>query len=87
VGVSRIHLTIDRLVLNGFQPHEARTVARALESQLSQVLGDTAARHEWARPHRTPVLKLGRMTLDPGTAGAQAFGRKLGHAVGRGLKP
>ena len=87
MGVSRIRLTIDRIVLNGFQPHDARAVARALESQLSQVLGDAPARHEWARPHRTPVLKLGRMALDPGTAGARAFGRRLGIAVGRGLKP
>ena len=87
MGVSRIHLTIDRVVLNGFQPHEARAVTRALESQLAQVLGDASARREWARPHRTPVLKLGRMTLDPGTAGAQAFGRRLGNAVGRGLRP
>ena len=85
--MSRIHLTIDLLVLNGIQPHEARAVARAMESQLSQVLGDAASRREWARSHRTPVLKLGRMTLDSGAAGAQAFGRRLGNAVGRGLRP
>jgi hypothetical protein len=85
--VSRIRLTIDRLVLHGFEPHDAKAVARALESQLSQVLGDTAARREWAHPHRTPILRLGRLTLDPGTAGAHAFGRRLGIAVGRGLKP
>jgi len=85
--MSRIRLTIDRIVLNGFQPQDANAVTRALESQLSQVLRDPAARGEWARPHRTPVLKLGRLTLDPGKAGAHAFGRRLGTAVGRGLKP
>jgi len=87
VGVSRIRLTIDRVVLNGFQHVEAKALANALESQLSQVLADKATRHAWARPHRTPVLKLGRMTLQPGTTGAQNFGRTLGSAVGRGLKP
>ncbi len=87
MGVSRIHLTIDRLVLTGFQPVEAKALASALVSQLSHALADPATRHEWARPHRTPVLKLGRMALQPGTAGAHTFGRTLGNAVGRGLKP
>jgi hypothetical protein len=87
VGVSRIRLTIDRMVLSGFQHVDAKALANALESQLSQVLADKATRRAWARPHRTPVLKLGRMTLQPGTTGAQNFGRRLGNAVGRGLKP
>lgn len=87
MGVSRIRLTIDRVVLNGFQHVEAGAVTKALESQLSRVLADKSMRHEWARPHRTPVLKLGRMALQPGTTGAQNFGRTLGSAVGRGLKP
>jgi len=87
VGVSRIRLTIDRVVLNGFHPAEARALTGALESQLSHVLAGTAARDEWARSHRTPVLRLGRMALQPGTAGARTFGRTLGRAVGRGLKP
>ena len=85
--MSRIRLTIDRVVLNGFEHAEARALTRALESQLSQMLADTSRRHEWARPHRTPVLKLGRMSLQPGTTGADNFGRTLGNAVGRGLKP
>jgi hypothetical protein len=85
--MSRIHLTIDRVVLHGFQHVEATALTRALESQLSQMLADKATRHDWAHPHRTPVLKLGRMPLDAGTTGALNFGRRLGSAVGRGLKP
>jgi hypothetical protein len=80
-------MTIDRVVLHGVQPLEAKALTRALESQLLHVLADSASRHEWARSHRTPVLKLTPMTLQPGTAGAQNFGRTLGSAVGRGLKP
>ena len=87
MGVSRIRLTIDRVVLNGFQNVEAGALTKALESQLSQVLADKATRRVWARPHRTPVMKLGRMALQPGTAGARHFGQTLGTAVGRGLKP
>jgi hypothetical protein len=39
------------------------------------------------RSHRTPVLMLGRMRLEPGTTGAAGFGRQMARAVVRGLKP
>ncbi len=85
--MSRIRLNIDRLVLNGFDPREGKALAGALESQLQQVLAVTATRNEWARPHRTPVLKLGRIQIQPGATGAGSFGRQMANAVGRGLKP
>lgn len=79
-------MNIDRLVLNGFQPQEAKVLSEALQSQLSQLLSDPVERAEWARSHRTPVLKLGSMPLEAGTAGARTFGRQVARAVGRGLK-
>jgi hypothetical protein len=85
--MSRIRLNIDRLVLNGFEPLEGKPLVDALRSQLVQALADPKARVEWARSHRTPVRKLGRMPLQPGTVGANRFGRQVGIAVGRGLKP
>ena len=87
LGMSRIRLNIDCIVLKGFEAAEGRALSQALEAQLSQVLGDRASRAEWARTHRTPVLKLGRMPLEAGTAGAGKLGRQLARAVGRGLKP
>ena len=87
MGVSRIHVHIDRLVLSGFGQLEGKALTEALQSQLSQGLGDAASRADWARPHRTPVLKLGRMPLAPGTTGATSFGKQVGRAVVRGLKP
>lgn len=85
--MSRIHVHIDRLVLNGFSSLEGKALAAALQTQLSHGLADPASRHDWARSHRTPVLKLGRMSLAPGTAGATSFGKQMGRAVVRGLKP
>jgi hypothetical protein len=85
--MSRIRLSIDRLVLNGFGPLEAKAVAEALQSRLSDALADPASRDAWARSHRTPILKLGRMPLEPGTAGARQLGTKIGQAVGKGLTP
>jgi hypothetical protein len=85
--MSRIRLIIDRLVLNGFDPREGKALASALQSQLQQVLADPATRNEWAHPHRTPVVKLGRIPLQPDAVGASRFGKQMGRAVGRGLKP
>lgn len=87
MGMSRIRLDIDRLVLKGFQPLEAKALTDALRSQLSLVLSDPRTRHEWARSHRTAVLKLGRMALETGTVGAAKLGKGIGQAMGKGLKP
>lgn len=84
--MSRIRLDIDRLVLNGFKPLEAKTLTEALRSQLSVALSDPRTRRAWAS-HRTPVLKLGPVPLETGTVGAGKLGRRIGQAVGKGLKP
>jgi hypothetical protein len=85
--MSRIRVEIDRLVLNGFEPLEGKAVSEALEGQLQQVLADPGARNEGARSHRTPVMRLGRMPLEPGTTGATQLGEKIARAIGTGVKP
>jgi hypothetical protein len=87
VGVSRIRLNIERLVLHGFAPADAKSLSEALQSHLRHVLLDRATRQQWARPHRTPVLKLGRVSLQNGPAGAAKLGRQVAGAIGKGLKP
>jgi hypothetical protein len=86
VGVSRITLTIDRLVLKGFEAGDRKSLAEGLQAELSRVLADAATRAAWARSHRTPVLRLGRMPLEPGPAGDRKFGGSIARAIGRGLK-
>jgi hypothetical protein len=83
--MSRIRLDIDRMVLNGFQPLEAKALTDALQSQLSLVLSDPT-RHEWARSHRTPILKLRPVPLETGSVGAGKLGKRIGQAIGKGLK-
>lgn len=86
--MSRITLTIDRLVLSGFDPAERGALVDGLRTELSRVLGDPATRADWARSHRTPVLRLGPMPLQgDGSAGGRQFGRGVASAVGKGLKP
>jgi len=85
--MSRVRVTIDHLVLKGLDPAERRALVEGLQKELSEFLSDPAARAGWAHPHRTPVLKLGRMPLEPGPAGGRKFGKQIARAVGRGLKP
>ncbi len=85
--MSRIHLTIDRLVLGGFEPADRRAFVASLRKELATVLADPASRAGWARPHRTPVLHLSRMSLEPGSAGAGKLGSQVAKGIGRGLKP
>jgi len=80
-------MNIDRLVLNGFEQHEARALSEALQLQLSEVLADQTARTDSMRSHRTPVVKVGAMPLEQGTSGAGKLGKRIGQAVGKGLKP
>jgi hypothetical protein len=85
--VSRVRVTIDQLILRGLDPPERTALVEGLRAELSRVLGDPAARAEWAKSHRTPVLKLGRMPFEPGFAGGRKFGGGLARAIGKGLKP
>ncbi len=85
--MSRIHLKIDRLVLNGLQPGQDKALVEALRTQLTKILSDRGTRAAWAQSHRTPVLKLGNVPLGTGTAGAKNFGTRVARGIGKGLKP
>jgi hypothetical protein len=85
--MSRIRVTIDRLVLKGVDAASQKPLVEGLQTGLSQILSGQTGRAEWARSHRTPVLKLGRMSLSPGPSGGRQFGTKIARSIGRGLKP
>lgn len=85
--MSRIHLTIDRLILRGLDQNGRAAFVDSLKRGLEAMLADPVARVEWARPHRTPVLRLGRATLEPGPAGAGKLGGQVARGIGKGLKP
>jgi hypothetical protein len=85
--MSRIRVTIDRLVLKGIEPEVRTALVEALRAELSRVLADPATRADWARSHRTPVLRLGSIPLQPGPSGGRKLGGGMARAIGRGLKP
>ena len=87
MGVSRIRVTIDELVLKGIAAGDRNALVDGLRSELARILSDPAARAEWARTHRTPVLWLGNFPLESGPSGGRKFGSSMARAIGRGLKP
>jgi hypothetical protein len=84
--MSRIRVTIDKLVLHGFEASERQAVIDGLRAELTRALADPGSRTEWARPYRTNVLKLGGIAAERGPAGRRSFGRQLGRAIERSLK-
>jgi hypothetical protein len=87
MGVSRIRVSIDRLVMRGLDAAQQTALAAGLRHELSRLLAEQASRGEWARERRTPVLRLGRMPLEPGPAGSKKFATGLARRVARTLKP
>jgi hypothetical protein len=85
--MSRIGVKIDRVVLRGFEAGDRKPLIEGLQAELSRLLANPANRAEWARSHRTPVLRLGRVPLETGPAGGRKFGGGLARAIERGLKP
>ena len=82
----RVALHIDRLVLRGIDPSDQRALADGLKTELTRVLAETGLRGAMAKSRRSPVLRLGRVAMQPGVAGARALGRGVAKAIGKGLK-
>jgi hypothetical protein len=83
--MSRINLTIDRIVLRGVDPGDQTGLLEGLQKELSRVLRDVV-RH-WTVRAAPLLLKLGTMPVTPGTSGGQVLGARVGGAIGKGLKP
>jgi hypothetical protein len=81
-----IEVNIDRVVLRGIDPSDRKAMIEGLEAELSRILADPRSAGQKIQSRRTPVLKLGRMALEPGPAGGRRFGSGLARAIGRGVK-
>ena len=85
--MSKIHVTIDRLVLNGLDPAARHAFVTGLKAELRRALADPAQCANWASSRRTPVLRPGRVALDPGVGGARKLGGHVAKSITRGIKP
>jgi len=85
--MSRIRVTVDHLVLKGFDAGDRKPLLEGLKAELSRLLADPNGRAGWAHSYRTPILRLGGIPLEAGPVGGRKFGRSLAAAIGKGLKP
>jgi hypothetical protein len=84
--MSRIRVSIDRLVLRGLDAGQQTALTAGLRHELSRQLADRAGDGNWAQEERTPVVRLGRMPLEPGHSGGRKLGTGLARGIGRALK-
>jgi hypothetical protein len=84
--MSRIHVIIDTLVLNGFEANERQALIDGLQAELTRALSDPQSDTGWAQPHRTNVLRLPAIASERGPAGRRSFGRQLGRVIEGSLK-
>ena len=82
-----IEVRIDRLVLRGIDPSDRKALVEGLQAELSRILADSRSGEQRMQTRHTPLLKLGRMPLEPGPSGSRKFGGGLARAIGRGVKP
>jgi hypothetical protein len=82
--MSDIQVTIDRLVLRGFDPADRAAFVRGLKKELARVLAQPDVRACWTASQRTPVLRLGAMPLGQGPSGARNLGIRVARAIGKG---
>ena len=85
--MSKIHVTIDRLVLSGLDPAARHAFVAGLKTELTRGLADPAQHADLANSRQTPVLRLGRVSLDPGVGGSRKLGGQVAKGIIRGIKP
>jgi hypothetical protein len=85
--MSRIKVTINHLILRGFEAEDRTALAKGLEAELSRVLFYHWADTDRRRSSLIPVLRLGNLQLEPGPSGRERLGRRIARAIGKGLKP
>lgn len=84
---TRTTVIIDRVVLRGVEPRLAQALTASLKQELARVLSESSARAGLNPVRRTEPLRLGRLPLDAGTAGARRFGINVARAIGKRMKP
>jgi hypothetical protein len=67
----RVNVQIDRLVLRGVDPLDQRAFADSLQAELKRTLALPHARAGITGSSAMPNLRLGKLALQPGAAGAK----------------
>jgi len=83
MGVRRVVMHIDRLVLRGVDARDGRAVAAGLREELSRMLADPGVAREWAAGRELPLMRLPGVRVDDGVG--VAWPGELGGVVARSI--
>jgi hypothetical protein len=82
----RTTVVIDRVVLRGVDPRHAQALTSSLKAELSRVLSEPQAHAALTGGRRAEMLRLGKLPLAPGAAGARRFGANVARSLGKGMR-
>jgi hypothetical protein len=83
--MSSVNVNIDRIILRGIDPSDRHAMINGLRAELARILADPAARAAISQSRRMPALRLGKIPIGPGTAGAGVLGGRIARAIGKGI--
>jgi hypothetical protein len=84
--MSRIRVTIDRLVLKGFDTGREKALAEGLQAELARALGGHGGPADWARSRSTLSIRVEPVRIGRDGAGRET-GRAIARKIGHRLKP
>lgn len=82
----RVSIQIDRLVLKGIPAEDRLAFASGLKAELARLLGSPDSVASLHNSLNTPLMRLGKVPMEPGMAGARALGRQVARRVGKRVK-
>jgi hypothetical protein len=86
VGVSRIDVEIDRLVLRGLDPGDKHAFMTALTTELSRGLSDPVGGAKSLTSRQTAILRVRTLPVESGPSGVRKLGGRVGNAITTGIK-
>jgi hypothetical protein len=84
VGVKRVVMHIDSLVLKGFRYGDRRAIAAALQDELVRVLAAPEKARQLVGLGSTPQVRIGNVNMGADSEPAK-IGAAVGSAIGKGL--
>jgi hypothetical protein len=82
----RATIHIDRVVLRGVDPQQAKAIVQGLRTELAAVFSSAAFRGRLGNGRSAEVIRLGSMPLGAGRTGAERFGAAVARAAGKGMR-
>jgi hypothetical protein len=83
----RVTVHIGRVVLRGIDPVNQKAFESGLRTELARVLNGPSFSGEISQSRRTAALRLGKITMQPGIAGARALGTGVARVIGTQVNP